>query len=82
MSPYWLALLGAIATSMGGQTLLKAGAGAADFVGQLLDPRTMVGLVLYGARQMASSGFGTGGRRPLGVDKYLGPVKRWLQDFF
>lgn len=41
-----------------------------------------VGLVLYGARQMASSGFGTGGRRSLGVDKYLGPVKRWLQDFF
>ncbi len=41
-----------------------------------------VGLVLYGARQVVSSGFGTGGRRPLGVDKYLGPVKRWLQDFF
>lgn len=41
-----------------------------------------VGLVLYGARQVAGSGFGTGGRRSLGVDKYLGPVKRWLQDFF
>jgi cell division protein FtsA len=41
-----------------------------------------VGLVLYGARQVVSSGFGTGGRRSLGVDKYLGPVKRWLQDFF
>ena len=41
-----------------------------------------VGLVLYGARQVAASGFGTGGRRSLGVDKYLGPVKRWLQDFF
>ena len=41
-----------------------------------------VGLVLYGARQVVSSGFGTSGRRSLGVDKYLGPVKRWLQDFF
>jgi cell division protein FtsA len=41
-----------------------------------------VGLVLYGARQVASSGFGTGGRRSLGVDKYFAPVKRWLQDFF
>src|SRR5690606_7111725 len=41
-----------------------------------------VGLVLYGARQVAISGFGTGGRRSLGVDKYFAPVKRWLQDFF
>jgi cell division protein FtsA len=41
-----------------------------------------VGLVLYGARQLAISGFGTGGRRSLGVDKYFAPVKRWLQDFF
>ncbi len=41
-----------------------------------------VGLVLYGARQVAGSGFGTGGRRSLGVDKYFAPVKRWLQDFF
>ena len=41
-----------------------------------------VGLVLYGARQVAGSGFGTGGRRSLGVDKYFAHVKRWLQDFF
>jgi cell division protein FtsA len=41
-----------------------------------------VGLVLYGARQSLVSGFGTGGRRPLGVDRYFAPVKRWLQDFF
>ncbi len=40
------------------------------------------GLVLYGARQSLVSGFGTGGRRPLGVDRYFAPVKRWLQDFF
>ena len=37
-----------------------------------------VGLALYGATQMAR------GRGDLGagVDKFLGPVKRWLQDFF
>lgn len=40
------------------------------------------GLALYGARQTLVSGFGTGGRRSLAVDKYIAPVKRWLQDFF
>jgi multidrug transporter EmrE-like cation transporter len=30
------------------QTLLKAGAGAADFVMQLMDWRTLLGLALYG----------------------------------
>ena len=45
---YWAALLAAIATSMGGQTLLKAGAGAPDFLAQVLDPRTIIGLALYG----------------------------------
>ncbi|CAH2604445.1 EamA family transporter [Rhodovastum atsumiense] len=48
MTPYWLALAVAIATSMGGQTLLKAGAGAPDFIGQLFDWRTIIGLSLYG----------------------------------
>jgi small multidrug resistance pump len=46
---YWAVLAVAIATSMAGQTLLKAGAGAATFYAQLLDWRTMLGLVLYGA---------------------------------
>lgn len=40
------------------------------------------GLALYGAKQTLVSGFGTGGRRSLAVDKYIAPVKRWLQDFF
>jgi len=40
------------------------------------------GLVLHGAHQVALSGFGFGGRRSPAVDKWLGPVKRWLQDFF
>jgi small multidrug resistance pump len=48
MTSYWLVLAVAIVTSMAGQTLLKAGAGAPDFIAQLFDGRTMLGLVLYG----------------------------------
>jgi len=48
MMPYWSVLLAAIVTSLFGQTLLKAGSGAHDFVAQLLDWRTVVGLGLYG----------------------------------
>ena len=48
MTLYWAALAAAIVTSMAGQTLLKAGAGASDFVGQLFDWRTLIGLCLYG----------------------------------
>jgi len=49
---YWVVLLAAIATSMAGQTLLKAGAGAPDFLAQLLDWRTLLGLGLYGGAAM------------------------------
>jgi multidrug transporter EmrE-like cation transporter len=45
---YWATLFAAIATTMAGQALLKAGAGAADFIAQLVDWRTLFGLVLYG----------------------------------
>lgn len=41
-----------------------------------------VGLVLYAARKVAhgaAPGVLFGGR---GVDKWFGPLKRWLQDFF
>ncbi len=48
MNLYWAMLAGAIATSMVGQTLLKAGAGAPGLVAQFLDWRTLVGLCLYG----------------------------------
>lgn len=48
MSGYWVMLFAAIATTMAGQTLLKAGAGAPSFFAQLLDWRTMLGFVLYG----------------------------------
>ena len=41
------------------------------------------GLVLHGAYEVALSNFaGVGGRRSPAVEKLLGPVKRWLQDFF
>ncbi len=52
MTVYWVTLFAAITTSMAGQTLLKAGAGAADFVTQLLDWRTLLGLVLYAGAAM------------------------------
>ncbi|MGA3398198.1 MAG: multidrug transporter [Acetobacteraceae bacterium] len=45
---YWIMLATAIATSMAGQTLLKAGAGVPNFIAQLFDPRTLAGFVLYG----------------------------------
>lgn len=48
MNLHWGALALAIATSMAGQTLLKAGASAPSFVAQLFDMRTIIGLGLYG----------------------------------
>jgi small multidrug resistance pump len=48
MTGYWIGLAAAISISMAGQTLLKAGAGASNFVTQLFDPRTLLGLCLYG----------------------------------
>jgi small multidrug resistance pump len=48
MSLSWIVLSVAIMTSMAGQILLKSGAGEASFVAQLFDPRTLIGLCLYG----------------------------------
>jgi multidrug transporter EmrE-like cation transporter len=48
MNAYWALLAGAIAVSMAGQALLKAGAGAAGLIEQFLDWRTLLGLGLYG----------------------------------
>jgi small multidrug resistance pump len=51
MTFYWINLLVAIAMSLAGQTLLKAGAitreGSTDFMAQFFDPRTVGGLTLY-----------------------------------
>ncbi|MFL5288531.1 MAG: DMT family transporter [Rhodopila sp.] len=49
MTLYWSALAAAIVLSMVGQTLLKAGAAAPDFMAQLLNPSTIIGLGLYGS---------------------------------
>jgi small multidrug resistance pump len=51
MTISWVFLWSAIIISVGGQTLLKAGAlgrsTSADFIGQVLDLRTVAGLTLY-----------------------------------
>jgi multidrug transporter EmrE-like cation transporter len=52
VSAFWAVLAAAIATSLAGQTLLKAGSGAPDFIAQLFDWRTMLGLCLYGGAAM------------------------------
>ncbi len=49
MNVYWLMLSAAIAMSMAGQTMLKAGAQADTFTQQLLDWRTLLGLCVYGS---------------------------------
>ena len=48
MTLYWLLLAAAIATAILGQLALKAGAGAENFIAQLFDRHSMIGLVLYG----------------------------------
>ena len=61
------------------------GEGLSGLVDSVESPRMAVpaGLVLYGARQITlGSGFGSGKSRSPAVEKVLGPVKRWLQDFF
>jgi cell division protein FtsA len=60
------------------------GEGLTGLVDSVETPRMAVpvGLLLYGAKEVtASGGFAAGGRSPA-VEKVLGPVKRWLQDFF
>jgi cell division protein FtsA len=61
------------------------GQGLSGLVDSVESPRFAVptGLALYGARQIAlGSGFGSGRRTSPAMERVLGPVKRWLQDFF
>jgi cell division protein FtsA len=60
------------------------GEGLTGLVDSVETPRMAVpvGLLLYGAKQVTASGGFAAGRRAPAVDKVLGPVKRWLQDFF
>ncbi|HTK55694.1 MAG TPA: hypothetical protein VL295_02640, partial [Gemmatimonadales bacterium] len=63
----------------------KADQGLTGLADGVEAPRMAVvaGLTLYGARRRAEGmGFGTSGRRGLPVEKWLGPVKQWFQDFF
>jgi cell division protein FtsA len=63
----------------------KADQGLTGLADGVESPRMAVvaGLALYGARRRAEGqGFGTSGRRGLPVEKWLGPVKQWFQDFF
>ncbi|MDZ4259707.1 MAG: cell division protein FtsA [Gemmatimonadales bacterium] len=47
------------------------------------DCSVVVGLALYGARQVAlGGGFGGGGRSSPAMGRVLAPVRRWLQDIF
>ena len=52
MTPYWASLGVAIVIALAAQTLLKSGAGAPDFLSQLLNWHTMLGLMLYGGSAM------------------------------
>lgn len=52
MTPYWLALAGAVVFGVSGQILLKLGVGVRGFLAQLFDPRTILGLGLYGLSAM------------------------------
>lgn len=61
------------------------GAGLSGLADRMAVPRMTVpaGLLLYGAKQvLQSGGFGAAARRSPAVEKVIGPVKRWLQDFF
>lgn len=49
MTPYYVALGIGILAGIGGQILLKAGADAPTFIGQLMRPSTICGLALYGS---------------------------------
>jgi hypothetical protein len=43
----------------------------------------LAGLAIYGTRQLAlGAAFGAGKRRSQAVEKWVMPVRQWLQDFF
>ncbi|MGE0442869.1 MAG: cell division protein FtsA [Gemmatimonadales bacterium] len=63
----------------------EPGPGLSGLADRMNNPRMTVpaGLLLYGAKQvLQSGGFGASARRSPAVEKMIGPVKRWLQDFF
>src|SRR5215208_2960471 len=48
----WVALTGAIVTSVAGQTFLKGGAARQNFLEQVWDWRSLIGLMLYASAAM------------------------------
>jgi cell division protein FtsA len=63
----------------------KPGEGLTGLTDSVETPRAAVvaGLALYGARQVAQGGpLGTGKRRSQAMEKWVMPVRQWLQDFF
>jgi cell division protein FtsA len=63
----------------------KPGQGLGGLMDSVEAPRFAVvaGLALYGARQLVQgSGVGASKRRSQAVEKWVMPVRQWLQDFF
>jgi cell division protein FtsA len=63
----------------------KPGQGLSGLTDSVESPQAAVvaGLALYGARQLVQgAAFGSGKRRSQAVEKWVMPVRQWLQDFF
>jgi cell division protein FtsA len=63
----------------------KPGEGLSGLTDSVESPRAAViaGLAIYGCRQLTrGSGLGAGKRRSQAVEKWVMPVRQWLQDFF
>jgi cell division protein FtsA len=63
----------------------KPGEGLTGLTDSVESPQAAVvaGLALYGTRQLAQgAAFGAGRRRSQAVEKWVMPVRQWLQDFF
>lgn len=63
----------------------KPGQNLAGLTDSVESPRSAVvaGLALYGSRQLVQgASFGSGKRRSQAVEKWVMPVRQWLQDFF
>ena len=63
----------------------KPGEGLSGLTDSVESPRyaVLAGLAIYGTKQLAQgAAFGAGQRRSQAVEKFVMPVRRWLQDFF
>ncbi len=63
----------------------KPGQGLAGLTDSVDGPKFAVvaGLAMYGAKQLVQgSGIGASRRRSQAVEKWVMPVRQWLQDFF